>query len=154
MIKDSESNDAQPSKISFEDSFKPDFTLSNDPIELIKSHSNEDRKDNNSKNIEKDSNDVNEDIKVPKKIMKEENNIVEEDKVQNEINKNRVELEKEEGREIEDANYDKIVQEFNENVKKSNSWKKNKFLMIFLKYVFLIIIISLFIILLIIYISK
>ena len=150
MIQDSESNDVQPSKISFEESFKPDFSLSNDPMELIKSNTNEDGKDNNNN---KDSNNVSEDIEEPKKIIKEGNIIVEEDKNKNENKENRMELEneKEREREIDKEKYNKMIQEFNENVKKSNSWKKNKCLLIVLKYVFLIIIITIFIILLIIY---
>ena len=67
MIQDSESNDTNPSKISFEESFKQDITLSNDPMELIKSNANENIKDSN-KIVEKDSNNDSEDIKVPKKI--------------------------------------------------------------------------------------
>ena len=151
MIQDSESNDAQPSKISFDESFKPDFKLSNDPIELIKTNTKENSNDNNN-NADKDSSNVSEDIKIPKKIMKEENSIVEENK--NEMKGNGMDLENDKVKEIEKENYNKMVQEFNENVKKSNLWKKNKCLLTTLKYIFLIIIITIFIILLIIYISS
>ena len=147
MIQDSESNDAQPSKISFEESFKPDFTLSNNPIELIKNNTKENSKDNNIyDNDNKDSNNVSEDKKVHKKIMKEDNSKVDENQNKNEMKKNKKELENEKVKEIEKENYNKMVQEFNENVKKSNLWKKNKCLLTILKYTFLIIIITIFII--------
>ena len=50
---------------------------------------------------------------------------------------NKMELENEKQREIDKEKYNKMVQEFNGNVKKSNSWKKNKCLLTVLKYVFL-----------------